>query len=129
MAEAWACYFGKGKVRALSAGSHPFGSIVKDTYAVMDEKGVSLDGQCSKGLRDVSVADMDVVVGMGFEVECPVPTGFKGRKVNWEIPDPYGRNRNGGQAWAMLPSSKYIFATRLCVETMLSMPSAKMPGS
>lgn len=92
MAEAWACYFGEGKVRALSAGSHPFGSIVKDTYAVMDEKGVSLDGQCSKGLRDVSVADMDVVVGMGFEVECPVPTGFKGRKVNWEIPDPYGRN-------------------------------------
>ncbi len=92
MAEAWARHFGDGKVQALSAGSHPFGSIVKDTYTVMSEKGLSLDGQCSKGLRDVTVAEMDVVVGMGCEVECPVPAGFKGRKANWEIPDPYGRS-------------------------------------
>ena len=92
MAEAWANHFGKGKVQASSAGSHPFGSIVKDTYAVMDEKGLSLDGQCSKGLRDVAVAEMDVVVGMGCEGECPVPAGFKGLVVDWEIPDPYGRS-------------------------------------
>ena len=36
---------------------------------------------------------------------------------------------NGGQACAMLPSSKYILATRFCVATMLSMPSAKMSRS
>ncbi|MGO8787068.1 MAG: low molecular weight phosphatase family protein [Terriglobia bacterium] len=92
MAEAWANHFGKGKVLASSAGSHPFGSIVDDTYTVMSEKGLSLDGQCSKGLADVALADMDVVVGMGCEVECPVPAGFKGRVVDWEIPDPYGRS-------------------------------------
>ena len=57
----------------------------------MSEKGISLDGQCSKGLRDVAVAEMDVVVGMGCEVECPVPAGFKGRVVDWNIPDPYAR--------------------------------------
>ena len=90
MAEAWANHFGKGKVQAFSAGSYPFGSIVKDTYTVMSEKGISLDGQWSKGLRDVAVAEMDVVVGMGCEVDCPVPVGFKGRVVEWEIPDPYG---------------------------------------
>ena len=33
---------------------------------------------------------------------------------------------SGGHACAMLPSSKYIFATRFCVATMLSMPSAKI---
>ena len=91
MAEAWANHFGKDRVQASSAGSHPFGSIVDGTYTVMSEKGLSLDGQWSKGLRDVAVAAMDVVVGMGCEVECPVPAGFKGRKVEWEIPDPYGR--------------------------------------
>ena len=91
MAEAWANHFGKGRVQASSAGSHPFGSIVKDTYTVMSEKGISLDGQWSKGLRDVAVAEMDVVVGMGCEVECPVPAGFKGRVVDWDIPDPFGR--------------------------------------
>ena len=91
MAEAWANHFGKGRVQASSAGSHPFGSIVEDTYTVMSEKGISLDGHWSKGLRDVAVAEMDVVVGMGCEVDCPVPAGFKGRVVEWEIPDPFGR--------------------------------------
>jgi protein-tyrosine-phosphatase len=91
MAEAWANHFGEGKVEAHSAGMYPFGSIAEDTYTVMSEKGISLDGQCSKGLRDVPVTEMDVVVGMGREVECPTPAGFKGRIVDWEIPDPFGR--------------------------------------
>jgi len=33
---------------------------------------------------------MDIVVGMGCEVVCPVPVGFKGRVIEWNIPDPYG---------------------------------------
>ena len=90
MAEAWANHLGKGRVRAHSAGSHPYGSIVHDTYTVMVEKGITLDGHCSKGLRDVGLEQMDVVVAMGHEVACPVPEGFKGRKVEWNIPDPYG---------------------------------------
>ena len=32
-----------------------------------------------------------MVVGMGCEVTCPVPVGFKGRMIEWNIPDPYGR--------------------------------------
>jgi len=91
MAEAWANHLGKGKVEAFSAGSHPLGLITQDTYTVMTEKGISLEGQWSKGLRDVAVADMDVVVGMGCEVECPVPVGFKGRVLDWNVPDPYAR--------------------------------------
>src|SRR5579863_6419224 len=91
MAEAWANHHGKGRVRAHSAGSHPYGSIVHDTYTVMAEKGISLDNQCSKGLCDVALEQMDVVVGMGCEVDCPLPDGFQGRKLEWNIPDPYGR--------------------------------------
>jgi arsenate reductase len=91
MAEAWANHLGNGKVQASSAGSHPLGEITGDTYTVMHEKRVSLDGQWSKGLRDVPVAEMDVVVGMGCEVACPVPAGFRGRVVEWDIPDPYAR--------------------------------------
>ena len=37
------------------------------------------------------MTEMDVVVGMGCEVECPVPPRFKGRRVEWNIPDPHGR--------------------------------------
>jgi arsenate reductase len=94
MAEAWANHFGNGRVQASSAGSLPLGSIPKDTFTAMSEKGVSLEGQWSKGLPDVAVGDMDVVVEMGWEVGCPIPEGFKGRVVNWEIPDPYGRGIN-----------------------------------
>lgn len=91
MAEALTNRLGQGRVRAWSAGSHPLGMIISETYDVLLEKGTSLDGQYSKGLQDVPVADMDVVVGMGCEVVCPVPAGFRGRVIEWNIPDPYGR--------------------------------------
>jgi arsenate reductase len=92
MAEALANHWGAGRVRAWSAGSHPLGEITSETYEVMREIGISLEGQWSKGLRDVPLAEMDVVVGMGCEVECPVPSGFKGRMIEWNIPDPYNRD-------------------------------------
>jgi arsenate reductase (thioredoxin) len=90
MAEAFANHWGRGRIRAWSAGSSPLGRIVPPTYDVMAEKGLSLDGQWSKGLHDVPLDDMDVIVSMGCEVYCPVPPGFKGRVAEWDIPDPYG---------------------------------------
>jgi arsenate reductase len=90
MAEAWANRLGGGKVKAFSAGSAPLGRIIAETHDVMREKGVELDGHWSKGLEDVPMKEMDVIVGMGCEIVCPVPPGFKGRVVEWNIPDPYG---------------------------------------
>ena len=90
MAEALAMHLGEGRVKAWSAGSSPLGRIVPETFDVLEEKGISLDGHSSKSLRDVPVGEMDVVVGMGCEVVCPVPAGFKGRVIEWNIPDPYG---------------------------------------
>ena len=78
-------------MQAYSAGLHSLGSITKDTYTAMSEKGISLEGQWSKGLPDVPVAEMDVVVHMGWEIDCLLPDGFKGRLLEWVIPDPYGR--------------------------------------
>jgi arsenate reductase len=91
MAEALANHYGNGRVRAWSGGSRPLGEIVPQTSEVMQEKGISLEGHKSKSLKEVSVGEMDVVVGMGCEVACPVPEGFKGRVMEWNIPDPYGR--------------------------------------
>lgn len=91
MAEGWANHFGKGKVEAHSAGSHPLGKITAETYTVMSERGISIDSQWSKGLTEILMPEMDVVVSMGCEVECPIPDDFKGRVAKWEIPDPYGQ--------------------------------------
>lgn len=90
MAEGWAIHHGKGKVAAYSAGLYPYGSIIDDAYTVMKEKGISLEGQRSKGLRDLAVIEMDIVIRMGHEVQCSLPAGFKGRVLDWDIPDPFG---------------------------------------
>lgn len=92
MAEALANQAGTGRIRAWSAGSSPLGEIIPQTHEVLREKGIALKGHWSKGLKDVDVNKMDVVVGMGCEVHCPVPLGFKGRVIEWNIPDPYGRD-------------------------------------
>lgn len=90
MAEAFVNRLGGDAFRGWSAGSHPLGEIVRETSEVMRDKGISLEGQWSKGLNDVALHDMDVIVTMGCEVSCPVPATFAGRVVEWNIPDPYG---------------------------------------
>jgi arsenate reductase len=89
MAEALANRLGDGKIQASSAGTHPLGVISSDTRAVLGEKGITLEGHWSKGLEDVPVSEMDVVVEMGFGVRCKLPPDFKGRLVKWQIPDPF----------------------------------------
>jgi arsenate reductase (thioredoxin) len=93
MAEALANRLGDGKVQASSAGTHPLGVISFDTRAVLGEKGITLEGHWSKGLEDVPVSDMDVVVEMGYGVKCKLPPDFKGRLVKWQIPDPFSLGR------------------------------------
>jgi arsenate reductase (thioredoxin) len=90
MAEAYAKKLGGDRVLAWSAGSHPYGEIVPETATVLAEKDIALEGHWSKSLEDVPVEEMDAVVGMGCEVVCPVPAGFKGRVIEWNIPDPFG---------------------------------------
>jgi arsenate reductase (thioredoxin) len=94
MAEGFANQMSEGSFRVWSAGSMPLGEIVPPTFQVMREKGLTLDGQWSKGLGDVPLDIMDVVVGMGSEVHCPLSAGFKGLRVGWNIPDPYSRDLN-----------------------------------
>jgi arsenate reductase (thioredoxin) len=88
MAEALANRLGQGRVHAWSAGSRPAGAISAVAQEVMRDAGLSMDGQWSKGLEEVPVAETDVLVTMGCEVECPMPKGFTGRLVEWNIPDP-----------------------------------------
>ena len=90
MAEAFANHRSTGRVRAWSAGSRPLGTIIPRTRVVLEEKGISLERQWSKGLSDVPLEEMNVVVSMGNEVDFPLPQGFSGRFIEWNIPDPYG---------------------------------------
>jgi arsenate reductase len=92
MAEALANRFGAGNMCAFSAGTHPLGEISDDTREALREKGIGLEGHRSKGLQDVPVSEMDVVVIMGRGLRCPMPADFKGRVIQWSIPDPYSHD-------------------------------------
>ena len=89
MAEAWARHLARDTVEAMSAGLHPLGFIAPETTRVMEEKGIRLEGQQSKGLEAIDWRQVDVVVNM-----LPIPgrsllPSFQGALVTWKVRDPY----------------------------------------
>jgi arsenate reductase len=92
IAEALANHLGRGSVRAFSAGAHPLGWVPSETHDVLDEKGISLEGHRSKSLKDVPLSEMDVVVELEAGLVGKLPENFKGRLIEWDIPDPFAED-------------------------------------
>ena len=89
MAEAWARHMSAGRVEAMSAGVRPLGFISLETIEVMSEKGVSLEGQKSKGLEAIDWPQVDVLVNMSpYAAETFAPA-FTGRRLEWKVRDPF----------------------------------------
>jgi protein-tyrosine-phosphatase len=89
MAEGWA-----GKLlpdwQAFSAGSKPRGSVDPNAVAVMQEVGIDIAGQSSKGFDDLVVKELDYLVLMGCRDGCPfVPAK---QTLDWNSPDPAGKD-------------------------------------
>ena len=75
---------------AESAGLHPIGFIDKTAIAVLAERGLSVEGQFSKSLRDQSLSKPDLIINMSGERG---PSFFHGNAVeHWPIQDPFGEN-------------------------------------
>ncbi len=89
MAEAMVKHLGHDGVRAWSAGAYPLGWIPSETREVLEEKGISLNGHRTKGLKNVPLAEIDVVVEMEPGLVGELPDDFKGRVIQWDIPDPF----------------------------------------
>jgi arsenate reductase len=89
MAEGFANKLGQSRIRVWSAGLLPIGWIAPNTRAVMEESGITLEGQRSKGIHEVPFKEMDVVVAMGAEVTGELLERPNGRLVRWQIPDPF----------------------------------------
>jgi protein-tyrosine-phosphatase len=85
MAEAVAKHLGPPKVKVFSAGIRPT-TIPSQVYRVMEESGVSLQGQSCKRMNEVPLNEIDLVISFeGADKKCsPLP---KRTKVeNWSIP-------------------------------------------
>lgn len=94
MAEAFARAYGADVVEAQSAGLYPARSVARMTLEVMAEKALDLKGQYPKGLGEIDLKELDVVVNIsGFML----PEEVKGRVLHWEVPDPIGGTKEAYQ--------------------------------
>jgi len=88
MAEAFARHYASDLLEPLSAGLSPMGRIPPLTLQVMEEKGVSLEGQRSKSLYDVPLQNFDHIVNISGE---PLLGPLERMAVKWDVKDPIGK--------------------------------------
>jgi thioredoxin type arsenate reductase len=70
-----------------SAGSVP-ARLSTTAVRVMDELGIDISAQHSKGMDEVPLERADVIVTLCAEEVCPVVPGSQARRLHWPLPDP-----------------------------------------
>jgi arsenate reductase len=93
MAEALARHLASDVMLPASAGVSPLGNIAEDTRAVLRERGVSVDGQYSKGFNDPSLFVAQLIVNMsGIPGKSlfPAAEAPATEVIDWDVEDPYG---------------------------------------
>jgi arsenate reductase (thioredoxin) len=90
MAEAIARHSASDIIEAESAGVSPLGFIDNTTQRVLRERGISFEGQFSKGLRTHTLKKPDLIVNMSG---VPGTSLFAGKKFeDWRVQDPFGED-------------------------------------
>lgn len=90
MAEAIARHCCADIISAESAGVSPLGFIDKTAQAVLRERGISIDGQFSKGLHSHTLKKPDLVINMsGIHSKSLFP---EHNVEEWAVRDPFGEN-------------------------------------
>ena len=94
IAQAFANHYGKGRLTAESGGSSPSGKVNPLAITVMKEKEIDISEQKSKRLPE-DFSDIDMVITMGCcSAEKVCPLMFSGTKIDWDIIDPKGKNKD-----------------------------------
>jgi protein-tyrosine-phosphatase len=91
IAEAFANYYGKGKLVASSAGVMLADRINPMVVEVMKEKGFDISMNKPKLLTTKMIEEADKVITMGCSVEkfCPAP--LLKNVIDWKLEDPKGK--------------------------------------
>jgi arsenate reductase len=91
MAEGIARSLAPPGVTVSSAGSQP-SRVNQLAIRALDEIGIDIRGQRSKGVDSISPEGVDAVITLCAEEVCPVFLG-KAHRVHWGLPDPAGAGR------------------------------------
>ena len=73
-------------VKIYSAGSRPT-KVRPDAIAVLKEIGIDISGYRSKAVSEIPADEVDTVITLCAEEECPVFLG-EARRLHWGLPDP-----------------------------------------
>lgn len=73
-------------VKVWSAGSRPT-SVRPEAIAVLQEIGIDISGHRSKSVTEIPSSEVDAVITLCGEEECPVFLG-NARRLHWGLPDP-----------------------------------------
>lgn len=86
MAEGIARLLAPVGTKLWSAGSRPT-SVRPEAIAVLREIGIDISGQRAKAVAEIPAAEVDTVITLCGEEECPLFLG-KATRLHWGLPDP-----------------------------------------
>jgi thioredoxin type arsenate reductase len=86
MAEGIARSIAPQGITVWSAGSRPT-SVRPEAIAALQEIGIDISGHRSKSVAEIPPSEVDTVITLCGEEECPVFLG-KARRLHWGLPDP-----------------------------------------
>lgn len=93
MAEVICRSLGGREVEAFSAGLAPTGRVAPQTVSTLEKLGYPVGELSSKGLAEVPLLDMDVIVSLIGDAGVRwLPRTLRARTVVWNLPDPYGED-------------------------------------
>ena len=86
MAEGIARSLAPAGTKICSAGSRPT-NVRPEAIAVLKEIGIDISRHHAKAVAEIPVAEVDTVITLCGEEECPVFLG-KATRLHWGLPDP-----------------------------------------
>jgi arsenate reductase len=92
IAEGFATHIGTDTLEAYSAGSKPSGEVNPSAIEVMEELGIDISKQKSKGFSELPIKKFDYVITLGCKDICPFVPADK--HIDWKIEDSKGKDLN-----------------------------------
>jgi len=126
MGEALFNHYGKGRIQAFSAGSHPIGRINQDALATLKRHGLPTDGYQSQSWEDFEHQPMDIVITVCDSAHgetCPVYL-TKAVRAHWGVADP--GHVEGTEADKVAAFEQTYATLELRVKKMLELPLEKL---
>jgi arsenate reductase len=129
MAEAILNQFGKDRIRAYSAGSHPRGEVHPLTLKVLTERGYPVEGLRSKGWDEFARPDaprMDFIFTVCDRAAGEACPAWPGQPItaHWGFADPVAVSGDPATQLKAFSNTQFQIATR--IRTFLSLPLARI---